>query len=176
MNPDKAEPIDDSSNEINFYEETVALRVPKMIRGIINAVIVCFASIGSIFYLQTSKPFFSTYANMVFGMMGVYDAITLVFIFICMYLGRWGDPAPREDAFNEGNSIQKEDQTADYLKHEDYMDDDLPDVPFFQDIAQEHIPEMNSSYEASSVTTKKFVAVASSHRGSKCFDEDDLPD
>ena len=35
MNPGKDEPIDDPTYEINFYKESVALRVPKMIRQLV---------------------------------------------------------------------------------------------------------------------------------------------
>ena len=32
VNPEKDEPIDDPTYDINFYKESVALRVPQMIR------------------------------------------------------------------------------------------------------------------------------------------------
>ena len=69
-------------------------RVPKMIRGIILAIIASASSFGSIIYLQVSKPFYDSNPNMVFGWLGIFDAIVLVFIVTCIFLGYYGDPAP----------------------------------------------------------------------------------
>ena len=55
-------------------------RVPKMIRGIIMALIISFSGIGGIIYLQVSKLFFTTAPNMVFGIIAIFDALVLVFI------------------------------------------------------------------------------------------------
>jgi len=46
---------------------------------------------------------------MVFGVIGLFDALALVLVVICIVLGKYGDPAPQEDTFEEGNSIKKED-------------------------------------------------------------------
>lgn len=41
---------------------------------------------------------------MVFGLIGLFDALTLVFIVIMIAMGKYGDLAPQEDPFGEGNS------------------------------------------------------------------------
>ena len=69
-------------------------RVPKMIRGIVMALIISFSGIGGILYLQISKLFFTTAPNMVFGVLAIFDALVLIFIVICIMLGLYGDPAP----------------------------------------------------------------------------------
>lgn len=89
-------------------------RVPKMIRGIIMALIISFSGIGGIIYLQISKLFFTTAPNMVFGLIAIFDALVLVFIVICIMLGLYGDVAPQEDTFGEGNSQKNEKATADF--------------------------------------------------------------
>lgn len=133
-------------------------RVPKMIRGIVMALIISLSSLGGVIYLQVSKPFFETAPNMVFGFIGIFDIIVLVFILICIALGKYGDIAPQEDTFGEGNSQKHEKGTADVVKNDDRgFDDDIPEVPYFKDIYDEHIPEMSSEREASSFHTKKFL-------------------
>jgi hypothetical protein len=89
-------------------------RVPKMIRGIIMALIISLSGIGGIVYLQISKLFFTSAPNMVFGVIGLFDALVLVGIVISIVAGKYGDPAPQEDTFEEGNSKKNEDQTADF--------------------------------------------------------------
>lgn len=69
-------------------------RVPKMIRGIIMALIISMSGLGGVIYLQVSKPFFETAPNMVFGFIGIFDALVLVFIVISIALGKYGDIAP----------------------------------------------------------------------------------
>ena len=44
--------------------------------------------------------------------------------------------------------------TADFVEDHKF-DDDIPDVPHFRDIYEEHIPEMSSDREASSFHTKR---------------------
>jgi len=39
---------------------------------------------------------------MVFGLIGIFDAIVLVFILIMIFMGKYGDSAPQEDG--EGGS------------------------------------------------------------------------
>lgn len=69
-------------------------RVPKMIRGIIMALIISLSGLGGVIYLQVSKPFFETAPNMVFGFIGIFDALVLVFILVSIALGKYGDIAP----------------------------------------------------------------------------------
>ena len=45
-------------------------RVPKMIRGIVLALIISFSGLGGIIYLQLSKLFYDSAPNMVFGLIG----------------------------------------------------------------------------------------------------------
>jgi len=154
-------------------------RFPKMIRGIMMALICSLASFGSIIYLQCTKPFYETNPSMVFGWIGIFDAAVLVFILICIAMGKYGDPAPQEDTFDEveggAKSMRMENQTADFIKDDDYIDDDIPDVPLYQDIYDEQIPEMSSDREASSFHTKRFGNLAVSGRGeSKVYDDLDV--
>ena len=79
-------------------------RVPKMIRGIVMALIIALSGLGGIIYLQLSKIFFSTAPNMVFGLIGLFDALVLLFIAVMIALGKYGDAPPQEDTFQEGNS------------------------------------------------------------------------
>ena len=131
-------------------------RVPKMIRGIVMALIISLSGLGGVIYLQVSKPFFETAPNMVFGFIGIFDIIVLVFILIMIAMGKYGDIAPQEDTFGEGNSQKDEKGTADVMKGDDHgFDDDIPDVPKFKDIYDEHIPEMSSEREASSFHTRR---------------------
>jgi len=69
-------------------------RVPKMIRGIIMALIIALSAFGGIIYLQLSKLFFETAPGMVFGLVGVFDALVLVFIITMIFMGKYGDVAP----------------------------------------------------------------------------------
>ena len=153
-------------------------RVPKMIRGIMMALICAVASAGSIIYLQVTKPFYVNRPNMVFGMIGVFDAAVLILIIVAILLGKYGDPAPQEDTFDEveggAKSMRMENQTADFIKDDDYIDDDIPDVPLYQDIYDEHIPEMSSDFEASSFHTKRFGVEKSGRMGSKAYDDQDV--
>lgn len=129
-------------------------RVPKMIRGIIMALIIALSGIGGVIYLQVTNPFLQSAPNMVFGFIGIFDIMVLVFILICISMGKYGDVAPQEDTFGEGNSQKDEKGTADLVKGDDRgFDDDIPDVPKFKDIYDEHIPEMSSEREASSFHT-----------------------
>jgi uncharacterized membrane protein len=108
-------------------------RVPKMIRGIVMALIIALSGVGGILYLQISKLFFDSGPNMVFGVIGIFDVIVLVFIVIMIAMGKYGEPAPQEDTFGEGNSKKNEEGTADFVKDHEF-DDDIPDVPLFRDI------------------------------------------
>ena len=63
-------------------------RVPKMIRGIIMALIISLSGLGGVIYLQVSKPFFETAPNMVFGFIGIFDALVLVFILVSIANGQ----------------------------------------------------------------------------------------
>ena len=65
-----------------------------MIRGIIMALIIALSAFGGIIYLQLSKLFFETAPGMVFGLVGVFDALVLVFIITMIFMGKYGDVAP----------------------------------------------------------------------------------
>ena len=94
--------------------------------------------------------------------------LVLIFILAMIALGKYGDAAPQEDTFGEGNSQKNEKDTADFQKEEEY-DDDIPDVPLYKDIYEEHIPEMSSDREASSFHTKRFLH--KSGRSGRVFSE-----
>lgn len=83
------------------------------------ALIIALSGFGGIIYLQLSKLFFKINPNMVFGLLGAFDALVLIFILIAIAFGKYGDPAPQEDTFGEGNSQKNENQTADFEKLED---------------------------------------------------------
>ena len=75
-------------------------RVPKMIRGIVMSLIICFSGLGGILYLQTSKALFDSHTNFaVYGMIAVFDVIVLAFIVIMILMGKYGDVAPQEDTY-----------------------------------------------------------------------------
>lgn len=59
---------------------------------------------------------------------------------------------------------------ADEFAKDHAFDDDIPDVPHFQDIYHEHIPEMSSDREASSFHTKRQFLAHSRRSGSKIDD------
>ena len=104
---------------------------------------------------------------MVFGILGLYDIIVLIFIVIMIMLGKYGGPAPQEEG--DGNSKKNEGvNTADFVKDHAF-DDDIPEVPFYKDIYEEHIPEMSSDREASSFHTKKYLN--KSGRSGQVYDE-----
>lgn len=119
-------------------------RVPKMIRGIVMALIIALSSVGGILYLQISKVFFVKAPNMVFGLIGIFDVIVLVFILIMIAMGKYGDAPPQEDAFGEGNSQKNEGATADFVKDHEF-DDDVADVPFNKELYDELIPEQSEN-------------------------------
>lgn len=123
------------------------------------ALIISLSGLGGVIYLQISKIFFESAPNMVFGLIGIFDVIVLVFIVIMIAMGKYGDIAPQEDAFEEGNSQRHEKGTADLVKADaDHgFEDDIPEVPYFKDIYDEHIPEMSSDREASSFHTKAWL-------------------
>ena len=50
------------------------------------------------------------------------------------------------------------------------FEDDIPEVPYFKDIYDEHIPEMSSDREASSFHTRKYLQ-KSSRRSGKVYDD-----
>ena len=58
------------------------------------ALIISLSGLGGVIYLQVSKPFFETAPNMVFGFIGIFDALVLVFILVSIALGKYGDIAP----------------------------------------------------------------------------------
>ena len=72
-------------------------RVPKMIRGIVMALIIAISGLGGILYLQISKIFFNSAPNMVFGVIGFFDVLVLILIIVAIMMGKYGDPAPQED-------------------------------------------------------------------------------
>ena len=150
-------------------------RVPKMIRGITMALIIALSGLGGIIYLQTSKLFFKSAPNMVYGLIGVFDALVLIGILISIMLGKYGDAAPQEDTFGEGNSQKNEKATADFIKDHEF-DDDIPDVPFSKDLYDEHIPELSSDWEASSFHTKRQLHKSGKSGNAKEVDEQDSMD
>ena len=85
---------------IVVFQGYATKRVPKMIRGVMMSLICAVFSIGSIIYLQVTKPFYESHPNMVFGMIGIFDAAMLVFIIFCILMGWYGDAAPQEDTFD----------------------------------------------------------------------------
>ena len=60
--------------------------------------------------------------------------------------------------------------TAKDFEKDHIFDDDIPDVPHFRDIYEEHIPEMSSEREASSFHTKRQFLQKSGRSGSKVDD------
>lgn len=58
------------------------------------ALIIALSGVGGIIYLQLSKIFLTTAPNMVFGLIGLFDAVILVFIVVMIAMGKYGDAAP----------------------------------------------------------------------------------
>ena len=56
------------------------------------------------------------------------------------------------------------------IKADHGFEDDIPEVPYFKDIYDEHIPEMSSDREASSFHTKRFLH--KSNRSGQVYDDD----
>ena len=56
------------------------------------------------------------------------------------------------------------------IKADHGFEDDIPEVPYFKDIYDEHIPEMSSDREASSFHTKRFLH--KSGRSGQVYDDD----
>jgi len=81
---------------------------------------------------------------MVFGLIGIFDVMVLVFILVMIAMGKYGDAPPQEDAFGEGKSDKNEGATADFIKDEEGYDD-VADVPFNKDLYDELIPEMSEN-------------------------------
>lgn len=109
---------------------------------------------------------------MVFGLIGLFDAATLVFISIMIVMGKYGDAAPQEDTFGEGNSQKIEAGTADFVKDENDFGDDIPDVPFSKDLYDEHIPELSSYREESaSFHTRRYLDKSGKTR---VYDDSDI--
>ena len=139
-----------------------------MIRGIVMALIIALSGFGGIIYLQLSKIFFKSAPNMVFGLIGIFDVLVLVFIVVMISLGKYGGPPPQEDTFQDGNSQKNEGGTADFIKDHDF-NDDIPDVPFSKDLYDELIPELPSYREETASIHSKPL------RGnSRVYDDSDL--
>ena len=66
-------------------------RVPKMVRGIVISIIISISGIGSVTYLQVQKIFFDEYPNSVYAVIAAGDILNLIFILICICLGKYGN-------------------------------------------------------------------------------------
>ena len=87
------------------------------------SLIICFSGLGGILYLQTSKVLFADHTNFaVYGMIAIFDVIVLVFVVSMILIGKYGDVAPQEDTFGEGNSQKNEGATADFIKDHEFDD------------------------------------------------------
>ena len=64
----------------------------------------------------------------VYGVIGAFDALTLVLILAMILIGKYGDIAPQEDTLEVGISQKNEGDTADFVKDHEF-DDNIPDVP-----------------------------------------------
>jgi hypothetical protein len=97
-------------------------RLPKMIRGMTIATVAVSGCIGSIIYLQVEK-FLSdngTRPQMAFGAIILIDIVTLIFLGVCIFFGKYGH--------STGGHGEEEDEVA---KDPGYMDDkQVEDVPF----------------------------------------------
>jgi len=74
----------------------VAKRTPKNIRGMIFAVIGVMSAIGSIIYLQLYGVLYKAYPQapwLAFGVIAMIDFVCLVFLLVCIFMGKFGDPA-----------------------------------------------------------------------------------
>ena len=55
-------------------------------------------------------------------MIAIFDVIVLVFVVSMILIGKYGDVAPQEDTFGEGNSQKNEGATADFIKDHEFDD------------------------------------------------------
>ena len=119
----------------------VSKRTPKMIRGMINAVIGCMGCIGSIIYLQIAGWALKWHVFMIFGVIVIIDALMLVFLLIMIKIGKFGQPA-----YDMGKSVRgEEDGEGGYA--------DIPQLP---DVHEERILEANEEHEESTVRDETF--------------------
>lgn len=66
-------------------------RLPKMIRGMMVALIAVSSSVGSIIYLQLQKFLTTKYGSfMTFGSIVIIDIIILLILLSCIYLNIYG--------------------------------------------------------------------------------------
>jgi MFS family permease len=77
----------------------VAKRTPKNIRGMIFAVIGVMAALGSIVYLQLYGLLIRLYyyPAWAFATIGLIDIFMVLFLFLMIFLGKFGDPAVGTD-------------------------------------------------------------------------------
>lgn len=77
----------------------MAKRTPKNIRGMIFAVIGVMAALGSIVYLQLYALLIKFYyfPAWAFATIGLIDTFMVLFLFLMIFLGKFGDPAAATD-------------------------------------------------------------------------------
>lgn len=71
----------------------VAKRTPKMIRGMIMAVMGVMGCIGSCFYLQIVGIADKKHSYMIFGVISIIDVVMLSFLLLMIKIGKFGAPA-----------------------------------------------------------------------------------
>ena len=95
---------------------------------------------------------------MVFGLIALFDLLVLVIIIVSILLGIYGNAPKQEEG--EGANGAKTAAEASAVENDlgkGTKFDDIPEVPQFQDLYNEHIPEISSSFEQSSFHTKRIV-------------------
>lgn len=77
----------------------VSKRTPKNIRGMIFAVIGCMCAIGSIVYLQVYGALMRAYywPPWAFATIALIDVVMLMFLFLMIMLGKFGNPPEGTD-------------------------------------------------------------------------------
>lgn len=124
----------------------VAKRTPKMIRGMIMAVMGVMGCIGSCFYLQVVGLADKKHSYMIFGVISIIDAAMLAFLLIMIKIGKFGAPAYDMDG---GSDAEKKSAEGSEEGQGGY--EDIPQLP---DVFDEHILEANEEHEASTIRTE----------------------
>ena len=126
----------------------VSKRTPKMIRGMINAVIGCMGCIGSIIYLQIAGWALKWHVFMIFGVIVIIDALMLVFLLIMIKIGKFGQPA-----YDMGGGSDDEGKS---VRGEEDGEGGYADIPQLPDVHEERLLEANEEHEESTVRDETF--------------------
>jgi len=125
----------------------VAKRTPKMIRGMIMAVMGVMGCIGSCFYLQIVGLADTKHSYMIFGVISIIDVIMLSFLLLMIKIGKFGAPAYDMDGGSDA-----EDKSS--SRGADEGEGGYADIPQLPEVFDEKILEANEEHEVSTIRTE----------------------